>query len=140
MYWVFGLQDLFSAKGLATGSERPSAGPQGTRSDTMTVCLPFPPSVMSGGRRQDNLAALEDTRILEVLTPHSQERFRSCNQIVAAPARHGSRQPEIIRWNQERRGVGMATLSGFYASLPLRCFVLISRGAANAASPATTEV
>jgi hypothetical protein len=123
MYRLFGAQDLFTAKDPAIGSPGQSAGASGTRFDTITAYLPFPLPAMSGERRQDNFAALEGMQIPDVPAPHSQGRFRSCNQAVAAEIRRDSRQPEFIRGRQQRRGSEMATLSRFYASLPLRRFV-----------------
>lgn len=133
MYRLPGVQDLFAAKGQ-------SAGASGARFDTITAYLPFPPPAISGERRQEDFAALERMQIPDVPAPHNQGRFRSCNQAVAAESRRDSWQPAFIRGRGERRGAEMATLGRFYASLPLRCFVLISRDEADAVSPATTEV
>jgi hypothetical protein len=137
MYRLFGVQDLLTAESLAMGSPDQFSGTPSTRFDTITAYLPFPPPVMSGERRQDDFVALDGMQISNVAASHSQRRFRSCNQAVAAEIRRDTRQPEFIRGRQERRGSKMATLSRFYASLPLRRFVLISRDEADAVSPAT---
>jgi hypothetical protein len=137
---MFGVQDLFIAPRLEMCSRGQSAGALGIRFDTITAYLPFPPPAMSGERRQGNFTVFEGMQIPDVPAPLSQGRFRSCNQAVAAETRRDARQPKFIRRCRERRGSKMATLSRFYASLPLRRFVLFSRDEADAVSPATTEV
>lgn len=104
MYWQFEARSLITAKGPAMGSASPSAGVQGARSDTINPLLLSPPPPMFGGRRQNFPATIEGRQVPDPQAPHSQTRFHSCNQLVAADSRHSFGKLELIRRNQERRG------------------------------------